>query len=99
MHTVIKVMWEESERGWGVRPDGYSLHLSKEDAEQFIKEYWAGLPDEVPDEYSRPSTLIHEGSIGSGTIDIDEATYQKIKKSKNGIRIWNGSINENNKEV
>jgi len=28
--AVYAVEWEESERGWGVRPDGISLHYSKE---------------------------------------------------------------------
>ena len=27
---VVAVQWEESERGWGVRPDGCSLHVSVE---------------------------------------------------------------------
>ena len=50
MKPVIKQLWEESERGWGIRPDGYSLHLNNEDRKQFIKEYWALLPDgPVPD--------------------------------------------------
>lgn len=54
-HQVIRQDWLESERGWGFRPDGYSLHLSEEDRVQFINDYWARMPDYVPDEYSRPS--------------------------------------------
>lgn len=27
-HGVICQKWEESERGWGTRPNGYSLHLA-----------------------------------------------------------------------
>ena len=54
-HQVIRQNWIESERGWGFRPDGYSLHLSEEDRQAYIKTYWAGMPDQVPDEYSRPS--------------------------------------------
>jgi hypothetical protein len=34
---VIRQEWEESERGWGCRPDGYSLHLDKEDRNTYIK--------------------------------------------------------------
>ena len=37
---VVCQYWEESERGWGVRPDGCSLHLTEADRKQFIKEYW-----------------------------------------------------------
>lgn len=47
--------WEESERGWGVKPDGYSLHPSLEALERYHDKYVRSLPDEVPDEYSRKS--------------------------------------------
>lgn len=46
--------WEESERGWGSRPDGFTCHWTKEDVKRFIDAHWASLPDEAPDEYSRP---------------------------------------------
>ena len=51
----IAQRWEESERGWGVRPDGYSLHRTEEDLKAFIKAHWDSLPDDPPDCYSRPS--------------------------------------------
>jgi hypothetical protein len=47
--------WEESEAGWGVRPDGFSLHESYEAAKQFVREYWDSMPDRTPAGYSRPS--------------------------------------------
>lgn len=46
--------WEESEEGWGVRPDGFSLHLTKEGLKRYINEYWDSMPEEIPAEYSRP---------------------------------------------
>src|SRR3989344_7974426 len=52
--TVICQKWLESERNWGSRPNGYSPHLNEEDKENYIQEYWNGMPDEVPDEYSAP---------------------------------------------
>ena len=55
MKTVVVQKWEESERGWGVRPDGYTIHLTEADRKAFIKAYWDRMPYEVPDEYSRPS--------------------------------------------
>ena len=36
---VLCQKWEESERGWGTRPDGYSLHKSDADREQYIREH------------------------------------------------------------
>jgi hypothetical protein len=53
--TLVVQPWEESERGWGIRPDGYSIHLNETDRKRFVKEYWEEQPDYVPDEYSRPS--------------------------------------------
>jgi hypothetical protein len=80
MMTVVRQNWEESERGCGIRPDGYSLHLSEIDREQFIKDFWADQPGgPVPDEYSRPS--------GSGfLVDVQDHIYKEIQTSKNGIR-------------
>lgn len=46
-------VWEESERGWGVRPDGYSLHVDAEIHEEYVKVFHESLPKEVPEEYSR----------------------------------------------
>lgn len=80
---VIKQTWTESERGWGQRPDGYSLHLSVGDMEQFNKEYWDSQPKTatVPDEYSRPDVNPKEISVGY-------TTYKELKASKHGIRRW-----------
>ncbi len=81
--NVVVQKWEESERGWGTRPDGYSLHLTEEDRIAFIKEYWAGMPDETQDEYSRP-----DGAPYTATVDAE--TFNKVKASKNGLG-FNGS--------
>lgn len=77
--TVIVQKWEESERGWGTRPDGYSLHLSEADRRAYIAEYWARMPDEPPDEYSRPDGTPYEATV-------DNVTFARLRASKNGIR-------------
>lgn len=83
-HRAITQAWVESEKGWGVRPDGSSLHLTEQDREKFIKEYWDGMPDETPDVYCRP-----EGQP-RGCL-IDDETYSKLLIATNdgeyGIRI------------
>lgn len=80
-YPVVKQLWEESERGWGIRPDGYSLHLNEEDRKNYVSDFNKTLPSYVPDEYSRVS--------GSPTIiDVDSKLYKEIKASKNGIRVW-----------
>ena len=48
LKQIIYVGWEESERGWGTRPDGCSLHISEEDYHKFIRAYWDKQPAEVP---------------------------------------------------
>lgn len=77
-HTVIVQKWEESERGWGTRPDGYSLHLTDADRVEFINEYWKGMPSEIPDEYSRPSGTPY-------TATVTDEVYNEVKESENGI--------------
>ncbi len=51
--------WEESEAGWGVRPDGSSKHLTRSDAVAFVQAHRAAMHkehgiDKAPAEYSRP---------------------------------------------
>lgn len=57
MPKAIAQSWTESERGWGQRPDGYSIHLTEEDRKlfnaEFIREERERNPSgAVPDEYS-----------------------------------------------
>jgi hypothetical protein len=79
---IVYVSWEESERGWGTRPDGCSLHLTEFDYKVFLKDYWRGMPEEVPDEYSRPAGNPVKSFANSSLIN-------KIKSTKNGLRIFN----------
>lgn len=82
-HSVVCQKWLESERDWGTRPDGYSLHLTDKDRKQYVEEYWDAMPDKIdgraPDIYSRPDGTPY-------VCDVDVDMYEKIKKSKNGIR-------------
>lgn len=81
LENVVYVSWEESERGWGTRPDGFSLHLTRNDFKEFERDYWGRMPNEVPDEYSRPA--------GDPTdVKVDMGLYKQIAKSKNGIRCY-----------
>lgn len=84
-YVVIVQEWLESEFGWGQRPDGYSLHLTTEDLKAFLEEYWAEMPKEVPDEYSRP-----DGSPYCA--EVEEKVYLEVKASKNGIRSFDRKL-------
>lgn len=78
---VIVQKWEESERGWGTRPDGFSLHLTEADRETFIKQYWERMPDSTPHEYSRPDGKPYRALV-------DAEILARVKKSVNGIRSY-----------
>lgn len=83
MKKIICQEWDESERGWGCRPDGASYHLSLGDCQAYIKAYWDRMPKETPDEYSRPSGNPYE-------MLIPDDIYEKLDIHKNnyGIRVW-----------
>lgn len=86
---IVVQEWEESERGWGVRPDGATLHLNEADRVQYCKEFWermkaydkehgiTGAPDEYSRESGRPFLM-----------DVDKATYKRVQASKNGAVLW-----------
>lgn len=84
MNVVYCQIWEESERGWGTRPDGYSLHLTLADAEQFRKEYldhqheyFESIGEKgVPDEYTRPYGEPYR-------VKVSDELYKQLVKDKN----------------
>lgn len=83
-YPVLAQSWTESERGWGQRPDGYSLHQTKEDRDAFVDSYNKQFNNkaEVPDEYSFAD--------GSPTVVVVHTSiYRKLKASKNGIWVDN----------
>lgn len=77
---VLVQKWEESDEGW-VSFDGYSLHASHADHEQYIKDYWASMPNHTPKIYSRP--------CGQPILmDISGSLEEMVKASQNGIRTY-----------
>lgn len=77
--TVVVQKWEESERGWGTRPDGYSIHPDEAARERFVKAYWDDMPDSAPDEYSRPCGTPYTAEVEGIEIEGD------------GKRFWDNS--------
>lgn len=81
MKTVVYQEWLESERGWGQRPDGISLHKDLAQRDAFIKAYEKSLPEEVPDEYSRP--------CGEPCfIQVCDRMYREVCAERNGLRLY-----------
>jgi len=76
---VWKCEWTESERGWGMRPDGISLHVDEAEMQRYIKDYWDGMPKETPHEYSRPE--------GRCEVIVSGKLAKELTKKKS-IRLW-----------
>lgn len=53
--TVIIQNWEESERGWGTRPDGFTIHIDRDQHKKYVDWYNKTFNNEesAPSEYTR----------------------------------------------
>jgi len=80
---VLVQQWEESEVGWGTRPDGYSIHETEQDREDYIKEYWDRMPNYIPSEYSDTCGNPFWYAL------TDKEMQDLLNSSKNGIREYN----------
>ncbi len=85
MPKVICQKWLESERGWGTRPDGYTLHLTEAHRKRFVEAFWKRqkelLGNSTPDEYSREDGESYE-------CPVTDTIYQKVKASGDGVWCW-----------
>ena len=86
LEEIFYVSWEESELGWGQRPDGCSLHRTIENYEKFRKNYWQGMPATVPHEYSRPAGQPIKAYVR-------KELYLKIKRNHPGLRLFESELN------
>jgi len=82
--AVYRIEWTETERGWGQRPDGYSLHASRKDADEYIGKHWDRMhelygPESVPDEYSFPDN--------PRLVEVNEKTFKEVEL-KGSVRYW-----------
>lgn len=86
MNKVFMQLWEESERGWGTRPDGCSLHLSIEEKIIYINNVYNSRNNlSTPDEYDRV--------VGSEIeVFIEDSLYESIKFSKS-VRLFEHELN------
>ena len=77
MNKVILQIWEESERGWGTRPDGCSMHIDLKERENYIQTlYESRKSDEsIPHEYER---IVGEGVEAF----IEDALFELVQKDK-----------------
>ena len=83
MNAAYQIDYTEYERGWGSKPDGASLHPTKESADAHIVAHWAKYPDrkfgDAPDYYIAPGT--------PRLVEITEAQATALAASESGM-IW-----------
>jgi hypothetical protein len=79
--------WEESERGWGIRPDGCSLHINEEVHKNYLNEIYIIRQSEslVPYEYDRISGPLIECFISDNLFEL--------VKEKNSLRLMEYEMN------
>lgn len=78
---------EESERGWGVRPDGCTIHLDDEARKKFWQKYYDTLPKFAPDEHSRPSAPPY-------VVEIPDDEYDNLVAAVDKYGIWYYNVPE-----
>jgi hypothetical protein len=82
--------WEETERGWGTRPDGISIHRSEDvvskHCNEIMDEQEQRFGSEVPDEYSRPLTGYHYKA------HIKQSKFDEIFQNDRYYRSYNHSF-------
>jgi hypothetical protein len=64
--------WEESERGWGIRPDGCSIHLSVDSHKKYLNEIYIVRQSDssIPQEYDRITGTLIECFISDTLFEI-----------------------------
>lgn len=86
---VVVQKWEESERGWGTRPDGWTMHLTEADRAAFVDWYYKEhhTSASAPDEYTRTDGAPF-------IIDVDQTTYDNlaVAKKNNNLGVWGEGI-------
>lgn len=77
MNKVILQIWEESERGWGTRPDGCSMHIDLKERENYIQSIYDNRKSDtsIPNEYER---IVGEGVEAF----IEDVLFELVQKDK-----------------
>jgi hypothetical protein len=93
LEQILYVSWEEREKDGGCWPDGCSLHLTKEDYDLFLKQYWDKQCADLERITSIETFYLWYSvfSFPEGKIDLAYATpelYQQVKESTHGLRFF-----------
>ena len=85
MNKVSLQIWEESERGFGSRPDGCSIHINSETRVEYINYIYGSRGDLVPNIYDRIIGPELEGFI-------DDELFKKLNEEKS-LRLIEPELN------
>ena len=87
MNKCIFQLWEESERGRGVRPDGCSIHLDDSELNIFLQNIYKSRGDEVPNEYDRVVGSHIECFVSDNLYDklLESGTIRLFESEKNNL--------------
>ena len=87
MNKIILQIWEESERGWGTRPDGCSMHADSKEREKYIQAVYESRKSDtsIPHEYDR---IVGEGVEAF----IEDALFELVHKEKS-VRLTQYQMN------
>jgi hypothetical protein len=84
MFPVVMQQWTETERGWGRRPDGITLHLNRAHRDIYVNAFNAkhNSKKATPEEYTFAD--------GEPTvIDVSAEAYEAIKQSGGTVQLSN----------
>jgi len=87
MRKVYLQYWEESERGWGVRPDGCSLHVTLDEHKKYINSIYnkREKDTEVPEEYEKIVGEPIEVMIDPTLFSIIKGTLRLLQYEMNNL--------------
>lgn len=88
MNKCILQFWEESERGWGIRQDGCTIHLNEDIRISYIEGIYSHRDSKmVPYEYDRPIGKSIECFISDGLYEkIDQiGSIRLFEYEKNNL--------------
>ena len=98
MNTILLQFWEESEKGWGVRPDGASLHIDKFSYQDYVNKIYSSRdPKNVPHEYERTIGEVVEAKVDKDLYDLvlnDKSVRLAQFQLNNLIKLENLKLND-----
>lgn len=92
---ALRIDWMETEKDWGKRPDGFSLHISVEAAQIFLKDAFDRLPAATPDEYDYPSAGWRTPAIATPVTIAEESPLMERLADNGSARIWRSFNGQN----